>query len=858
MRFQLSGFIKIIIPVGFLLSLITFSIATELKFPIDTFENITVRQNIILGGQILLEVDQLINASILPTEDDRFDIGSAAKRWQDGFFSNIVTALTFVGELKDGFRNENFTERYNLLLDRFGNENFTIRYDLRTDRFEGRNLSQGDSANFTYLNVSKNLLVLGIANFTGDVYIKDTQNETHLVNRVLQILDEMYSNVTLSGINGTLTNNSLTIRTLTGETIAVNIDAAETILDLSQDTIILTEGTNESPILNQVFYTNRDNPVLAKRTTLSEEVPGVAAFVLGANFTYASLIGGTTSANLVRGIYNRWLDQGAIYKSGFDLNVSTEEINISTGVMKILLSKLNINKNHSTSDFFVHVHTDGSFHQHTNLDDCATYSTGEPISNNKFFNLVCGIAFTHDEVGVMYCQTQDKPDSEHTKSIDAQLDVDFLRIFPPNNLIKLAYIPIVRVVVKRSAGDNTIQTLTTGKLFLDLRGTITANAGSTPSPSISSHTDLSNLDFSNAGHTGFQAEGGGITSVWNSSGINVFLNDSNGRVGIGTSTPTSKLHVIGDLNVSGSGYFGADVHINQSSLYIGEAKISYSVADDDGIMLEGSIHLEPKDGVSGNLALHEGTEPVACVSDDGGRLWYNLSNDLMWQDKNSVSRKVLLEGNVTSNSSPNIILQTSDMSEAYGINAGALSLIGGSKTTRYGLGGKIVLQGGRGRNAGNSLSGYAPILLQSNGGSVGIGTDSPGRLFEAFGSASVFRFRDSGDTASSTTAFIEFGGTDEGSWNRTGYMGDGQSANKDLLLVAEAGDLRLGDSSSYFVLTLSGGDATFTGNVGIGTTNPLEKLHVSGNLNVTGNIYAGGCIQYDCGTGTCTTLGSCI
>ncbi|KKM63125.1 hypothetical protein LCGC14_1514600, partial [marine sediment metagenome] len=53
-----------------------FEFKNELIFPIDEFENITVNGNIILGGQILLEVDQLINASILPTIDNKFDIGS--------------------------------------------------------------------------------------------------------------------------------------------------------------------------------------------------------------------------------------------------------------------------------------------------------------------------------------------------------------------------------------------------------------------------------------------------------------------------------------------------------------------------------------------------------------------------------------------------------------------------------------------------------------------------------------------------------------------------------------------------------------------------------------------------------------
>ncbi|KKK77325.1 hypothetical protein LCGC14_2854740, partial [marine sediment metagenome] len=48
-----------------------------------------------------------------------------------------------------------------------------------------------------------------------------------------------------------------------------------------------------------------------------------------------------------------------------------------------------------------------------------------------------------------------------------------------------------------------------------------------------------------------------------------------------------------------------------------------------------------------------------------------------------------------------------------------------------------------------------------------------------------------------------------------------------------------------------------TGNVGIGTDSPNQNLHVVGNINVTGNLYVGGCITYNY-TGTPVTLGTCV
>ncbi len=186
---------------------------------------------------------------------------------------------------------------------------------------------------------------------------------------------------------------------------------------------------------------------------------------------------------------------------------------------------------------------------------------------------------------------------------------------------------------------------------------------------------------------------------------------------------------------------------------------------------------------------------------------------------------ITIKNYATGNGAPNIILKTADISGAYGIGVGTLSLIGGSKTTHYGGidggGGKISLQGGQGRNAANNPSGYGPVLLQSTGGNVGIGTTEPGRNVEIYGSSSILRLRDSGATANATLAYIEFGGTDAAVWSRTGYIGDSSSGNVDIAVRAEVGDLHLGDSSGGNVMNLQ------SGNVGINETNPGAQLQIN-------------------------------
>lgn len=108
------------------------------------------------------------------------------------------------------------------------------------------------------------------------------------------------------------------------------------------------------------------------------------------------------------------------------------------------------------------------------------------------------------------------------------------------------------------------------------------------------------------------------------------------------------------------------------------------------------------------------------------------------------------------------------------------------------------------------------VFLANPDDFVGFGTSDPDKHLEIRHANSIIRLRDTGATASATNAFIEFGGTDAGEWNRTGFIGDSSSSNLDILLRAEKGDLKLGDSTNNNILTLSGGDATFSGNLTVG------------------------------------------
>ncbi len=64
---------------------------------LTTLGDIRLFGDILIRGDILTITDQEINGSFTPTEDNKFDLGSVSKRWKDGFFSNDIIALTFIG-----------------------------------------------------------------------------------------------------------------------------------------------------------------------------------------------------------------------------------------------------------------------------------------------------------------------------------------------------------------------------------------------------------------------------------------------------------------------------------------------------------------------------------------------------------------------------------------------------------------------------------------------------------------------------------------------------------------------------------------------------------------------------------------
>ncbi|MCM2355010.1 MAG: tail fiber domain-containing protein, partial [Pseudobdellovibrio sp.] len=129
----------------------------------------------------------------------------------------------------------------------------------------------------------------------------------------------------------------------------------------------------------------------------------------------------------------------------------------------------------------------------------------------------------------------------------------------------------------------------------------------------------------------------------------------------------------------------------------------------------------------------------------------------------------------------------------------------------------------------------------NSSGYLGIGTTTPNRKLEVWGSASVAAF----NTSASDHGYIEFYAEAANPTSRSAYIGYPSAGSKVLNIYSQyaSGSVQLQNTAGSLILAN-------TGNVGIGTTNPGYKLDVSGTINIaSGSALAFG------GTSVCTAAG---
>jgi len=350
------------------------------------------------------------------------------------------------------------------------------------------------------------LLVGDDMQVVGDVWLKNENGEWRFMTRSLLSQDELHNNLLLSRVSLSLSGTDLTIDATNGDDIIVNLNTSEYLTGRLTDNVAIVPGTNTTPIMNLITYQGTSPTLTRTASTPVVDFANVGRFLIGADENIYGGLGGRSSIDeFIRNSYVRWFNQGVLYVSDFFPTVDATNISIGTGTMTILLDThsgtepVDLINNGS-----FYVLNNGSFIQIDSLDDITEYSNGGTISNNKYYNLVCGII--HNDIGShrMMCIVQSTPSSEYVSLSGAEVDTyDSLNIFPSNAFLKNLYLPIARMVIKK--GTDEFEVLSNDERWIDLRGT-TSSAGSPASPSITSHSDLSNLDYASAGHTGFASQ----------------------------------------------------------------------------------------------------------------------------------------------------------------------------------------------------------------------------------------------------------------------------------------------------------------------------------------------------------------
>ena len=362
--------------------------------------------------------------------------------------------------------------------------------------------------------------------------------------------------------------------------------------------------------------------------------------------------------------------------------------------------------------------------------------------------------------------------------------------------------------------------------------------------------------------------GTGGSSPWNSSGATVFLNESSALVGIGTTSPSERLVVIGNISVPGtlfidneSGRVGigntlpnntldvsGDANISgklyaesvnitgivQAAAFIGDGS-SLSGIDNTSLnyVYNGSEWMGMRSGPTGILQLD-----VVSQSADKALGSFTIANDLIVDTNtlyvNSSNNRVGIGAR-----SPNVTFHVSGSANI----TGTLS-VGSFEMSNAGAG---------------TMNVSGQTVLATSSGNVGIGTKTPGKKLEVAGMINATGLNITGTDENATfmgdvqIIGTLYGGSPlkvSGGINVTSVV-SGQDAffvtdasNEKVLRITDTGELNI---------TSSAGNTSFDSGtlfvdaennfVGIGTSSPAEKLVVIGSVNISDSLNVSGTVQ---------------
>ncbi len=351
------------------------------------------------------------------------------------------------------------------------------------------------------------------------------------------------------------------------------------------------------------------------------------------------------------------------------------------------------------------------------------------------------------------------------------------------------------------------------------------------------------------------------------SGSSIVVTDNQGRLGIGTTNPTSS------LTVQGNGLFTGIITASSFSgnastaTYATTAGVSTSVIG--GI---GSITSLSVSGVTTTSTLNVGTGGTVITTTSSGLVGIGTINPT---DKLTVSGKIQIQQDSGSNnrlifrgqpgsfyrwnidnfgsSNDFRIFREDDATAANGSVAVSISTTGTLTANKFSGDGSLITgiivnpAGSDGQiqyNNGGVTGGASQFYYDDINNRVGIGTTNPQYRTHIFGSDDILALESTSSTVRTTLKLItngndwEVGARGSASSPANAFYIYDNAASQFRQVIDSFGNVLFGGSttatgtSSQALQVNSGG--YFNGSVGIGTTNPTSKLHVVGDVIITG------------------------
>jgi len=246
------------------------------------------------------------------------------------------------------------------------------------------------------------------------------------------------------------------------------------IIEDSTDTVTLTAGTATNPQTNYI-YVDSDEQLKASTTPPTGEfawagiveIADVSGDVV--NF-YAVQDEVPVLYELVVNNYERsWYDN-PIYESGMSILFTETNMSTTSGLMRFALTSIPyLAKNVSSGTEYIWVDDpDTAYNSYTDLLSLAKYQDGGAIGINKFFNVMIFGLVENNGNNHYYTTVQDEPLTEYNSVSAAESDIGSKTNYQfPTRFARTGF-RIARVVLKKTAGDNEIQTLSNGLTYKQL------------------------------------------------------------------------------------------------------------------------------------------------------------------------------------------------------------------------------------------------------------------------------------------------------------------------------------------------------------------------------------------------------